>query len=608
MSNWSTTISDSDTDNVDNPKHTYYLKVCYICKETTTKEHCIHYGALACFSCRAFFRRAHQGMQDKGLTDDGKRKLPEFVCKKSGRCNVTTKTRRRCQKCRYDLCLKAGMQPEAVMTDDQVKVRFRKMFTKRLSETSENQNTAADDNIIHERDLGADTDFAESFEEQEDIPMLLPYYQGSNPTIVEEDDEHRPDMGHNMIRNCNLASSSRSEMSFAEGVKQESIELRALSTDSNPVQEMFDSPSSDIHAEEMRFHNYGDYPSKETAKVPSSDAHTYILGNISNKTLRNADLEAPGKNDHHIPEIRDSLTYSEMTIKSEQTEHIAVEIDPVSYLPKEHDNSSTDSDNIIQAISNENIEDRILPSPRLVYSPDDHIKLQLEDSIHYSHSENAFETANAEKPNRNNVRIVGTNDYSYQIISDKEENREVVNTEERHLQTDANFEPNSLKSNIICEQLHNKTSNWEAKEEQISSPVIFKSPSLPVSKFHTKRRRKQKPKKLTLDLITSVNKYEHISPKQNEKEIFHKRHDRIRKRITELETSYRIACSQIVFPNHLSNTLINFHVGFSSIDKEHFLSCAYSLVSYIQPNITNISPSINYLFIFILSKYYYSPC
>ena len=81
-------------------------------------------------------------MQDKGCTPDGKRKLPEFMCKKSGKCNVTPKTRRRCQKCRYDLCIKAGMQPEAVMTEDQVKVRFRKMFTKR----GENQNSVNEEN------------------------------------------------------------------------------------------------------------------------------------------------------------------------------------------------------------------------------------------------------------------------------------------------------------------------------------------------------------------------------------------------------------------------------------------------------------------------------
>ena len=95
-------------------------------------------------------------MQDKGLTADGKRKLPEFVCKKTGKCNVTPKTRRRCQKCRYDLCIKAGMQPEAVMTEDQVKVRFRKMFTKRGENkdiaSEENKSTEDNDNETYQQD------------------------------------------------------------------------------------------------------------------------------------------------------------------------------------------------------------------------------------------------------------------------------------------------------------------------------------------------------------------------------------------------------------------------------------------------------------------------
>ena len=134
MEDISSTSLESKTSDLDNPKNPYYLKVCFICKETTTKEHCTHYGALACISCRAFFRRAHQSMQNKELTEDGKRRLPEFICKKSGRCEVTPKTRRRCQMCRYNLCLKAGMQPDAVMTEGQVKVRFRKMFQKRIKD------------------------------------------------------------------------------------------------------------------------------------------------------------------------------------------------------------------------------------------------------------------------------------------------------------------------------------------------------------------------------------------------------------------------------------------------------------------------------------------
>eukprot|EP00093_Oithona_nana_P006513 06513.XXX_290934_291176_1 [CDS] Oithona nana genome sequencing. len=74
--------------------------ICPICKDVSDQPQQLHYGGRACFSCRAFFRRAHQ-----------KTKHPDFFCKKGNACEVTVKTRRRCQKCRYVLALKAGMQP-----------------------------------------------------------------------------------------------------------------------------------------------------------------------------------------------------------------------------------------------------------------------------------------------------------------------------------------------------------------------------------------------------------------------------------------------------------------------------------------------------------------
>ena len=93
---------------------------CPICKEKLKNLPNIHYGGAACFSCRAFFRRAHQ-----------KTKVPTFKCKNDNKCFVTLKTRRKCQKCRYDLCLKEGMKPEAVLTDDQKKIRFRNSLQKK---------------------------------------------------------------------------------------------------------------------------------------------------------------------------------------------------------------------------------------------------------------------------------------------------------------------------------------------------------------------------------------------------------------------------------------------------------------------------------------------
>ncbi len=85
----------------------------------TERRH-LNYGADACFSCRAFFRRTHQ-----------KRQPPSFECKSGGDCEVTARTRRRCQSCRYDRCLRAGMRPEFVMDEEQRRVRMEKCRRKR---------------------------------------------------------------------------------------------------------------------------------------------------------------------------------------------------------------------------------------------------------------------------------------------------------------------------------------------------------------------------------------------------------------------------------------------------------------------------------------------
>lgn len=115
------------------PNANIYQRVCFICKETSKEDYMMQYGALSCLSCRAFFRRAHQSSRNSA-----------FVCKKTGLCLVTPKTRRRCQKCRYDLCLLAGMRPEAVLTEEQRKTRFRKMIQRRSQVKKEEMESQED--------------------------------------------------------------------------------------------------------------------------------------------------------------------------------------------------------------------------------------------------------------------------------------------------------------------------------------------------------------------------------------------------------------------------------------------------------------------------------
>jgi len=73
-------------------------KTCSVCAGPAASHS--HYGAISCYSCRAFFRR---GIGRPYCCVDG-----------TGSCNVDWSNRRSCQWCRFDRCLRAGMKPELV--------------------------------------------------------------------------------------------------------------------------------------------------------------------------------------------------------------------------------------------------------------------------------------------------------------------------------------------------------------------------------------------------------------------------------------------------------------------------------------------------------------
>lgn len=105
----------------------YPEKQCPICREKAFKNH-LNYGAISCYSCRAFFRRTHNDSEAP----------PKFKCK-SGKnsCDIVGKVQRRCCKaCRYRACLQAGMSPKAVLKEGQRKKRFAKSFFKEKGDQS----------------------------------------------------------------------------------------------------------------------------------------------------------------------------------------------------------------------------------------------------------------------------------------------------------------------------------------------------------------------------------------------------------------------------------------------------------------------------------------
>ena len=94
------------------------VNLCLVCRAAVATKH-VHYGAAsACNSCRAFFRRAAQSGNHA-----------EFVCRadseggSSERCVIRPKSWKSCQRCRFELCLEAGMRVAFVWNLEQRKIR-----------------------------------------------------------------------------------------------------------------------------------------------------------------------------------------------------------------------------------------------------------------------------------------------------------------------------------------------------------------------------------------------------------------------------------------------------------------------------------------------------
>jgi len=95
-------------------------RLCKVCGEKAGKHS--YYGGQACPSCRAFFRRSVQSGYNA-----------TYYCVKDGQCQVTLKTRKNCQACRYKLCEAAGMKTTWVLTEEERKIKFDGKGKKRRS-------------------------------------------------------------------------------------------------------------------------------------------------------------------------------------------------------------------------------------------------------------------------------------------------------------------------------------------------------------------------------------------------------------------------------------------------------------------------------------------
>ena len=81
--------------------------MCKVCSEKAGRHN--HYGGQVCSSCHhAFFYRALKTNVFEG-----------FVCYKEKKCVINIQTRKKCQFCRFEKCLQAGMKPKWVLPEFQ---------------------------------------------------------------------------------------------------------------------------------------------------------------------------------------------------------------------------------------------------------------------------------------------------------------------------------------------------------------------------------------------------------------------------------------------------------------------------------------------------------
>jgi len=99
------------------------IRPCRVCGEKAGKHS--YYGGQVCPSCRAFFRRSVQSGYNA-----------TYYCVKEGECEITLKTRKNCQFCRYKLCEMAGMKTSWVLTEEERKLKFAGKGKKRKDRMS----------------------------------------------------------------------------------------------------------------------------------------------------------------------------------------------------------------------------------------------------------------------------------------------------------------------------------------------------------------------------------------------------------------------------------------------------------------------------------------
>ncbi|KHJ97081.1 zinc finger, C4 type [Oesophagostomum dentatum] len=75
--------------------------ICSVCCDEASGR---HYGVVACFGCKGFFRRTVRAGKN-------------YICRYDQKCRIDKAGRNVCRSCRFQKCLDVGMEPDAIRPD-----------------------------------------------------------------------------------------------------------------------------------------------------------------------------------------------------------------------------------------------------------------------------------------------------------------------------------------------------------------------------------------------------------------------------------------------------------------------------------------------------------
>ncbi|XP_025110659.1 peroxisome proliferator-activated receptor delta-like isoform X1 [Pomacea canaliculata] len=114
------------SDSAKNVKPQYTAELDVLCRICGDRASGFHYGVHSCEGCKGFFRRTL------------KKQLVYKPCQMGSQCKIDAGTRNKCQYCRYQRCLNAGMSQDAVRFGRMPKTEREKLMADKeeLSNTS----------------------------------------------------------------------------------------------------------------------------------------------------------------------------------------------------------------------------------------------------------------------------------------------------------------------------------------------------------------------------------------------------------------------------------------------------------------------------------------